>query len=80
VHISELSNRFIKEPSEVVRAGQVVKVKVLNADARVKRIALSIKALEAATAPVARPAKRTAPPQPSVEDKLASLASKWKVR
>ena len=80
MHISELSNRFIKEPSEVVRAGQVVKVKVLNADARVKRIALSIKALEAATAPVARPAKRTAPPQPSVEDKLASLASKWKVR
>jgi protein Tex len=80
VHISELSNRFIKEPSEVVRAGQVVKVKVLNADARVKRIALSIKALEPAAAPAVRPAKRTAPSQPSVEDKLASLASKWKVR
>jgi protein Tex len=80
VHISELSNRFIKEPSEVVRAGQVVKVKVLNADARVKRIALSIKALEAAPTPPVRPPKRTAPPQPSVEDKLATLASKWKVR
>jgi protein Tex len=80
VHISELSNRFIKEPSEVVRAGQVVKVKVLNADARVKRIALSIKALEAASMPSVRPPKRTAPPQPSVEDKLATLASKWKVR
>jgi protein Tex len=80
VHISELSNRYIKEPSEVVRAGQVVKVKVLNADARVKRIALSIKALEAVAAPAARQPKRTAPPQPSVEDKLTALASKWKVR
>jgi uncharacterized protein len=80
VHISELSNRFIKEPSEVVRAGQVVKVKVLNADARVKRIALSIKALEAPSAPPPRQPKHTAPPQPTVEDKLAALSSKWKVR
>jgi uncharacterized protein len=80
VHISELSNRFIKDASEVVRAGQVVKVKVLNADARLKRIALSMKALQPASAPAVRPAKRTAPPQPSVEDKLATLASKWKVR
>ena len=30
VHISELSNRFIKEPSEVVKIGQIVKVKVLS--------------------------------------------------
>jgi protein Tex len=80
VHISELSNRFIKEPSEVVRAGQVVKVKVLNADARVKRIALSIKALEPAAAPQTRQPKKSAPPQPSVEDKLSLLASKWKMR
>ncbi len=80
VHISELSNRYIKEPSEVVRAGQVVKVKVLNADARVKRIALSIKALEPSAAPPVRQPKRTAPPQPTVEDKLAALSSKWKVR
>ena len=45
VHISELSNRFIKEPSEAVKAGQIVKVKVLSADLKTKRIALSIKAL-----------------------------------
>src|SRR5579884_3254689 len=31
VHISELSNRFIKDPSEAVKAGQIVKVKVLSA-------------------------------------------------
>ncbi len=45
VHISELSNRFIKDPSEAVKAGQIVKVKVLSADVKTKRIALSMKAL-----------------------------------
>jgi uncharacterized protein len=45
VHISELSNKFIKDPAEAVKAGQIVKVKVLSADARTKRVALSIKAL-----------------------------------
>jgi protein Tex len=45
VHISELSVKFIKDPSEAVKAGQIVKVKVLSADAKTKRIALSIKAL-----------------------------------
>ena len=45
VHISELSNRYIKEPSEAVKVGQIVKVQVLNADVKNKRIALSIKAL-----------------------------------
>jgi len=50
VHISELSNKFIKDPSEAVKAGQIVKVKVLSADARTKRVSLSIKALLEATA------------------------------
>jgi uncharacterized protein len=47
VHISELSNRYIKDPSEAVKAGQIVKVKVLSADIKTKRIALSMKALMA---------------------------------
>src|SRR5271154_351789 len=47
VHISELSNHFIKDPSEAVKAGQIVKVKVLSADLKTKRIALSMKALMA---------------------------------
>ena len=34
VHVSELSNRFIKDPNEAVKVGQIVKVKVLSADAR----------------------------------------------
>src|SRR5256886_17295691 len=51
VHVSELANRFVKDASEVVKAGQIVKVLVLNADAKAKRIALSMKALEAVAEP-----------------------------
>jgi uncharacterized protein len=90
VHISELANRYVKEASDVVKAGQIVKVKVLSADAKTKRIALSMKALQAAssqtqqktqpqTQPKTQP-KRPAPPALTLEDKLASLSSKWKVR
>jgi uncharacterized protein len=78
VHISELSNRFIKEPSEAVKTGQIVKVKVLGVDLKAKRIALSIKAL---TAPAARPApKPAAKPAATMNEKLAALSTKWKVR
>lgn len=75
VHISELSNRFIKDPSEAVKTGQIVKVKVLNVDAKTMRIGLSMKAL---AAPAPRPAakKPTAPPA-SFEEKLAALSAKW---
>jgi protein Tex len=75
VHVSELSNRFVKDASEVVKVGQIVKVQVLNADPKAKRIALSMKALAPPPAP-SRPKKQ----EPSVQDKLAALSSKFKVR
>jgi uncharacterized protein len=81
VHISELSNRYIKEPSEAVKTGQIVKVKVLTVDARAKRIALSIKQLSAPSPrPQAKPEKPVAKPQPTMDEKLAALSMKWKVR
>jgi protein Tex len=81
VHISELSNRFIKEPSEAVKTGQIVKVKVLSADTKTKRIALSIKALLEPSPRPAPAAKKAAPPAPAtLNDKLAALNTKWKVR
>jgi len=43
VHISEMANKFIKSPSEVVSLNQEVKVKVLDVDMQRKRIQLSIK-------------------------------------
>ena len=78
VHISELSNRFVKDPAEVVKTGQIVKVKVLSVDGNAKRIALSMKAL---MAPAARPATKQVPvPPKTMEEKLAALSAKWKVR
>jgi uncharacterized protein len=78
VHISELSNRFINEPSEAVKAGQIVKVKVLSADVKTKRISLSMKAL---MEPPGRPTSKQPPkPQPTMDEKLAALSTKWRLR
>ncbi|WP_348268726.1 Tex family protein [Edaphobacter sp. DSM 109919] len=77
VHVSELSNRFIKDPSEAVKAGQIVKVKVLSADAKSKRIALSMKALMGPAQRVQREAPKK--PEVSMNDKLNMLNTKWKV-
>jgi len=43
-HISELADRFVKDPHEVVKTGQVVQVRVLEVDLARKRIALSMRA------------------------------------
>ncbi len=43
VHISELSNRFIKNPSEVVSVGDIVKVKVIGIDNDRQKVSLSMK-------------------------------------
>jgi uncharacterized protein len=40
IHISQLADRFVKDPREEVRVGEVVKVKVLEVDAKRKRIGL----------------------------------------
>jgi len=78
VHISELSNRFIKEPSEAVKAGQIVKVKVLGVDAKAKRIALSIKALTGPPSrPVTKPGKPTPMRPPTRDEKFAAFLEKW---
>ena len=101
VHISELSNRYVKEPADVVKVGQIVQVHVLSADAKTKRVALSMKtpsatpnatqtkAPGAAGVPqsgVHPPQKKfSAPvkqqkPEPTMDDKLAALADRWKRR
>ncbi|MEH1793246.1 MULTISPECIES: Tex family protein [unclassified Nostoc] len=46
VHISQLADRFIDDPNKVVKVGQVVKVKVLEIDEKLKRISLSMKAVK----------------------------------
>lgn len=43
VHISQITDRYIKHPSEVLKVGDVVKVKILSVDVQKKRISLTMK-------------------------------------
>ncbi|APF36178.1 RNA-binding transcriptional accessory protein [Chelatococcus daeguensis] len=62
VHVSQLADRFVKDPHEVVKAGDVVKVRVVEVDVKRKRIALSMRKDDGSAAP--RPRR-----QPSDADK-----------
>ncbi|QBR83112.1 RNA-binding transcriptional accessory protein [Legionella israelensis] len=71
VHISAMTHRFVKDPRSVVKAGDVVKVKVLDIDKERRRIGLTMKLEEskeaievnktASTVPQARNAKKSTP-------------------
>jgi uncharacterized protein len=61
VHVSQLADRFVKDPGEVVKAGDVVEVRVLEVDLKRKRISLTMRTQDAPARP--RPA-RNAPPKP----------------
>ena len=43
VHISQICNKFIKHPSEVLKVGDIVKVKILSVDVKKKRISLTMR-------------------------------------
>ncbi|RYE72084.1 MAG: S1 RNA-binding domain-containing protein, partial [Hyphomicrobiales bacterium] len=66
VHVSEISDQFVKDPADVVKTGQVVQVRVLEVDARRKRISLSMKTAAAGKAETAaaRP-ERSERPRPA---------------
>ncbi|MBN1238405.1 MAG: RNA-binding transcriptional accessory protein [Gammaproteobacteria bacterium] len=51
VHISALSSRFVKDPRDVVKAGDIVKVKVLEVDLERRRIGLTLRLDDDASAP-----------------------------
>jgi len=46
VHVSQLADRFVKDPREVVKAGDIVKVKVVEVDLKRRRVALTMKLQE----------------------------------
>ncbi len=63
VHVSQLADRFVKDPRDVVKAGDIVKVRVVEIDLPRKRIALTMKVQEPATgSSPAAPAKARNPP------------------
>jgi uncharacterized protein len=72
VHVSALANRFVKDPHEVVKPGQIVKVKVLEVDEKRQRIALTMR-LDDTPGAVSRPKSGTATaPRPRDDGKAAS--------
>lgn len=46
VHISQLADRFVEDPKEIVKVGQVVNVRVMSVDEKLKRIGLSMRAAQ----------------------------------
>jgi protein Tex len=62
VHISELSDQFVRDPREVVKAGDIVKVAVKDVDVARQRIALTMKSGSVTGRPVSRPV----PPRPAL--------------
>ncbi len=76
VHVSALSNRFVKDPREVVKAGDVVKVKVLEVDIARKRIGLTMRLDDEVPAEGAPRQKRgSARPQQPVRPNRAAAAA-----
>jgi len=58
VHISALSSTFVKDPHTVVKAGQVVRVKVLEVDEKRKRIALTMRLTDSAPQAGSKPEQK----------------------
>ncbi|HEY0916624.1 MAG TPA: S1 RNA-binding domain-containing protein [Solimonas sp.] len=63
VHVSQLADKFVKDPHEVVKAGDVVKVRVVEVDVKRKRIALSMKKDDAGASRGGAPAERSSGPR-----------------
>jgi len=61
VHISALSDKFVKDPHEVVNAGQIVKVKVLEVDHERRRIALTMRLSDPLPSEEGTPQRSAAP-------------------
>jgi protein Tex len=76
VHVSELAHRFVKDPAEVAKVGDRVKVKVIKVDVERRRIGLSVKQAASppgapAPAPNAAPQQKSAAPQPKPQKSAA---------
>ncbi len=72
VHVSQLSDRFVSDPKQIVKVGQVVKVRVLEVNEKLKRISLSMKSGEAAQN--RSPVKSQREKPPTSEMRPASIA------
>ncbi len=79
VHISALANKFVKDPHSIVKAGDVVKVKVLEVDIARKRIALTMRLSDEVTAridgTIAHRGGKTPLPKPDAVQQSGAMAA-----
>ncbi len=90
VHISALADKFVKDPREVVKTGDIVKVKVIEADPQRKRIALSMRMSDEPvksgnpTSPGDKPRRQSTKPKavnnPPMSGAMANAFSKLKLK
>lgn len=80
IHVSELADRFIKDPAEVVKVSQKVEVTVLEVDLGRKRISLSMKGNSKPQGGNSKPKgeKKEKETEGSFDDKLSQLMAKFK--
>ncbi|WCT12231.1 Tex family protein [Mucilaginibacter jinjuensis] len=84
VHLSQITNRFIKDPNEVLKVHQQVMVTVTEVDANRKRISLSMKSdepenrIKRTAQPQAKPQQRREEPEMDMQSKLAALKNKFR--
>jgi uncharacterized protein len=76
VHISALANKFVKDPRDVVKTGEIVRVKVLEVDLARKRISLSMRLSDAASPPATATAADQSGVSQQPKSKLTQQPSK----
>ncbi len=77
VHLSELSQKTVNNPNEIVKLGQIVKAKLILIDPKNRKIGLSMKDLEPkAEGAEEKPAKKTAKSKGSLEDVVKKIEEK----
>jgi uncharacterized protein len=64
VHISQLADRFVKDPKDIVKVGQVVTVRVMEVDEKLKRISLSMRSPDGDEPRPSRPPQKSGKGQP----------------
>jgi protein Tex len=79
VHVSHLADRFIKDPNDAVKVGEIVKVKVLAVDIPRKRISLSIKEAIKGTG-ITKAAKPAEKKKPAADDRSAWEKAGFRVK
>lgn len=78
VHISSLTDKFVSDPHEIVKAGDIVKVKVIDIDAQRKRISLTMRLDEAISAKPTTKPNTTKPSKAAVKSKPAQRSQQKK--